>query len=87
MTMTLRVLIVDDEPLARERLRRLLAEIDNVKVVAEAQDGVQALRMIEALSPDLVLLDIQMPGLDGFGVLEALEPDSPGALPDETGGA
>jgi two-component system LytT family response regulator len=71
--MTLDVLVVDDEPPARERLCRLLAEIETVKVVGEARDGVQALEMIEALSPDLVLLDIQMPGLDGFGVIQALD--------------
>jgi DNA-binding LytR/AlgR family response regulator len=68
----MRTLIVDDEAPARERLRRLLADIDGVEVVGEAQSGIQAVEMIEASSPDLVLLDIQMPGLDGFGVIEAL---------------
>ena len=75
--MTLDVLVVDDEPPARERLCRLLAEIGTVKVVGEAGDGAQAVEMIEALSPDLVLLDIQMPGLDGFGVIQALEAPPP----------
>jgi two-component system LytT family response regulator len=75
--MPLRLLIVDDEPPARERLRRMLAEIGTVKVIGEAGDGAQAVEMIEALSPDLVLLDIQMPGLDGFGVIEALEEPPP----------
>jgi two-component system LytT family response regulator len=73
----MRVLIVDDEPPARERLRRMLTEIEAVEIVGEAENGAQAVTMIEALSPDLVLLDIQMPGLDGFGVLEALEDPPP----------
>ena len=71
--MTMRTLIVDDEAPARERLKRYLADLQCVEVIGEAGDGVQAVGMIEALSPELVLLDIQMPGLDGFGVLEALE--------------
>jgi two-component system LytT family response regulator len=73
----MRVLIVDDESPARERLRRMLAEIETAEIVGEAQDGVRAVEMIEALSPDLVLLDIQMPGLDGFGVIEALDAPPP----------
>ena len=71
--MLMRVLIVDDEPPARDRLRRMLAEMDTVEVVGEAEDGARAVEMIADLSPDLVLLDIQMPGLDGFEVIEALE--------------
>jgi DNA-binding LytR/AlgR family response regulator len=70
--MGMRTLIVDDEAPARERLKRYLAKVEGVEVIGEAQDGVQAVEMIEGLSPDLVLLDIQMPGLDGFGVVEAL---------------
>jgi DNA-binding LytR/AlgR family response regulator len=68
----MRVLIVDDERPARERLWRMLSEIEDLEIVGEAQDGSSAVEMIEALDPDLVLLDIQMPGLDGFGVIEAL---------------
>jgi DNA-binding LytR/AlgR family response regulator len=68
----MRALIVDDEAPARERLRRLLVEIEGIEVVGEAENGLQALQMIEHGSPDLVLLDVQMPGLDGFGVIEAL---------------
>jgi len=68
----MRTLIVDDEAPARERLKRYLATLGGVKVIGEAIDGLQAVEMIEAKSPDLVLLDIQMPGLDGFGVVEAL---------------
>ncbi len=73
----MRVLIVDDEPPARERLRRMLGEIEGVEIIGEAEDGVQAVQMIEDLSPDVVLLDIQMPGLDGFGVIEALADPPP----------
>jgi two-component system LytT family response regulator len=71
--MIMRTLIVDDEALARERLKRYLDTLEGVEVIGEAQDGVQAVEMIETQSPELVLLDIQMPGLDGFGVVEALE--------------
>jgi len=71
--MPMRTLIVDDEPPARERLSRLLSDIEGIKVIGEAEDGIQAVEMIERQKPDLVLLDIQMPGLDGFGVIEALE--------------
>lgn len=73
----MRVLIVDDETPARQRLKRFLAEIEGVVVIAEAGDGLQAVEMIERERPDLVLLDIQMPGLDGFGVLEALAQPPP----------
>jgi two-component system LytT family response regulator len=73
----MRVLIVDDEPPARERLKRLLADIEGVGLIGEAEDGVQAVEMIERERPDLVLLDIQMPGLDGFGVIEALADPPP----------
>ncbi len=71
--MKLRVLIVDDEPLARERLRMLLASEPEAEVVGEGADGEAAVAAIRSLHPDLVMLDIQMPGLDGFGVLRALE--------------
>jgi DNA-binding LytR/AlgR family response regulator len=69
----MRTLIVDDEAPARERLKRLLAGIEGIELVGEAADGTAAVEMIERERPDLVLLDIQMPGLDGFEVLEALE--------------
>ncbi len=71
--MKLRTLIVDDEAPARERLRRLLAGNELIELVGEARDGVEAVEMIEETSPHLVLLDIQMPVLDGFGVIEALQ--------------
>jgi len=69
----LRIVIVDDEPPARARLRRLLKAHDDVEVVAECGDGATAVQAIETASPDLVLLDVQMPELDGFEVLRALE--------------
>jgi two-component system, LytTR family, response regulator len=74
----LRTLIVDDEPLARGRLRQLLEEEPGVEIIGECEDGVEALEAIRAQRPDLVLLDVQMPELDGFGLLAALEP---GAMP------
>jgi len=62
----LRVLIVDDEPPARERLRSLLAEIADTEVAGEAVNGREALERTHALSPDVVLLDVRMPGMDGL---------------------
>jgi two-component system LytT family response regulator len=70
--MMLRVLIVDDEPPARAKLRMLLAGAGDIEVVGECGDGLSALRVVRERSPDLVFLDVQMPGLDGFGVLDAL---------------
>jgi two-component system, LytTR family, response regulator AlgR len=64
--MALKVLIVDDEPPARERLRSLLAEIGDVEVVGEAVTGEQGLQSAVELSPDVVLLDVRMPGMDGI---------------------
>jgi len=71
--MKLRTLIVDDETPARERLKRLLSQNDMVEIIGEAEDGIKAVETIEELNPDLVLLDIQMPGLDGFGVIKMLQ--------------
>jgi len=68
-----RVLIVDDEALARQRVRRLLQNEADVEVVGEAESGHDAVTMIRELQPDLVCLDVQMPGLDGFGVLGEIE--------------
>ena len=67
------IAIVDDEPPARARLKRLLADHADVRITAECGDGVSAVQTIEAAAPDLVLLDIQMPELDGFDVLQALD--------------
>lgn len=69
MAPNLRVLIVDDEPLARQVLAEELAEIPSVELVGEAGNGPSALRALEKLAPDLVLLDVQMPGMDGFEVV------------------
>ncbi|HEX6535677.1 MAG TPA: LytTR family DNA-binding domain-containing protein [Gemmatimonadaceae bacterium] len=69
----LRVFLVDDERPARARMRRLLGEMADVEVVGEAGSGREAVTAIASLRPDLVLLDVQMPGLDGFGVLAALD--------------
>jgi two-component system LytT family response regulator len=70
----LRVLIVDDERPARQKLRRLLADDAGVETVFEAPDGLRAVELIRSESPDIVLLDVEMPGVDGFGVVEALDP-------------
>src|SRR4051812_3020905 len=64
----LRTLVVDDEQLAREELCFLLGQLESLEVVAQAGNGIEALRVIEEQSPDLVLLDVQMPGLTGFEV-------------------
>ena len=68
---TLRTLIVDDEPLAIERMQVLCAEISDLTVVGTASDGESALRLAEKLSPDLLLLDMTMPGMDGLAVARA----------------
>jgi two-component system LytT family response regulator len=68
----LRVAIVDDEDLARERLRHLLRKEAEVEIVAECADGASAVAAIREHQPDVVLLDIQMPGMDGFDVIRAL---------------
>ena len=70
----LRVVVVDDERPARARLRRMLAAIPDVEVVDEAGSADDAVRAIRRAQPDLVFLDVQMPGTDGFGVVERLEP-------------
>ncbi|MEM1206211.1 MAG: LytTR family DNA-binding domain-containing protein [Acidobacteriota bacterium] len=72
MRVPARALVVDDEPLARQRLRSLLAGRDEVEWVGECRDGREAVRVLGELEPDLVFLDIQMPELDGFGVIEAV---------------
>ena len=70
--MTLRVVIADDESVARSRLRRLLSVHDDVTIAAEAADGRSAVDAIVRHRPDVVFLDIQMPELDGFEVLDEL---------------
>ena len=68
----IRTLVVDDEPMARERVLSLLQQEDDVEVVGECADGTQALAAIQHQAPDLVFLDVQMPGVDGFGIIEAI---------------
>lgn len=75
MAEPLRLLLVDDEPPARARLRRLLAALPDVQVLAEAGNGLQALALAEALHPDALLLDVQMPELGGLDVAASL-PDA-----------
>ena len=71
----LRALVVDDEPIARDHLRGLLEDRGDVQVVEECGDGRTAVERIRELGPDLVLLDVQMPELDGIGVVRAIGPD------------
>jgi two-component system LytT family response regulator len=71
---SVRVLIVDDEPIAREGVRVQLAKYPDVLIVAECNDGFEAVNAIEQLEPDVLFLDVQMPGMEGFEVLEAVEP-------------
>ena len=69
----MKALIIDDERLARLELRRLLAAHPEVEIAGEARSGTEALEMIADLAPDLIFLDIQMPGMTGFELLESLE--------------
>jgi two-component system LytT family response regulator len=78
--MTVRTIVVDDEPLARDWIRQHLRGDDQIELVAECDDGFKAVQAIDKLRPDLLLLDVQMPGLDGFGVLRALEEGPPPAV-------
>ena len=72
---SVRALIVDDEPLARERLRDMLKADSRVEIIGECAGGDEAIEAIQQLGPDLVFLDVEMPGKDGFAVLEALDAD------------
>ena len=75
--MSIRTLVVDDEEPARDRLRGLLTQIDDVEIVGEARDGSDAVQQIESARPDLVFLDIEMPGLTGMEVASSLAPPRP----------
>ena len=70
--MALTALIVDDEPLARQELSYLLQSAEGVEVLAQGSNGIEAVELIRAHKPDVVFLDVQMPGLDGFAVLKKL---------------
>jgi two-component system, LytTR family, response regulator len=73
----MKALVIDDERLARNELRRLLAVHTDIEIIGEAVDVEDALKKIEALKPELIFLDVQMPGADGFNLLEQLEPPMP----------
>ena len=72
MALALSAVIVDDEQLARDELAYLLKNTDDVNVVAQGKNGLKAVNLIKEHAPDLVFLDVQMPGLDGFGVIKKL---------------
>src|SRR5215469_3607719 len=74
-SMKIRTLVIDDMPLSRERTRRYLAEIDDVEIVGECGDGEQALAAIDSNRPDLLLLDVQMPGMTGLALLDRISID------------
>jgi two-component system, LytTR family, response regulator len=78
--MKIQALLVDDEPLARQRIRRLLKGEQDIEVAGECATGREAIRMIQDVSPDLVFLDIQMPEVSGFEVLQALGKVQPPAV-------
>lgn len=73
--MKLRALLIDDEPLARERLRFMLNRETEIEVIGEHPEGASALKEIPIVKPDVIFLDIHMPGMDGFELLEALAPE------------
>jgi DNA-binding LytR/AlgR family response regulator len=75
--MTVKTLIADDEASARSRLRKLLGAFPEISIVGEARDGIEAVSSIVEMRPDLVMLDVQMPGLDGFEVLRSLPAATP----------
>ena len=72
----LRVLVVDDEPLAREKIRGMAASDPEIRIIGECSNGAEAIEAIQNLRPDLILLDVQMPEVGGFAVLEALKDES-----------
>ena len=86
--MVVSAVVVDDEPLARRELHYLLGRVGDVNVVAEASNGIEAVEIIRNAAPDVVFLDVQMPGLDGFAVLkklmgaQALHPGADHPLPE-----
>src|SRR5450755_574703 len=80
--MPMTALIVDDERLAREELKYLLDSAGGVEVIAQGENGIEAVHLIHTHHPDVVFLDVQMPGLDGFAVIQKLlEKNSGGAMP------
>jgi two-component system LytT family response regulator len=69
----IRVLVVDDEPLAREKIRGIAADDPDIRIVGECSNGAEAIEAIQTIRPDLILLDVQMPEVGGFAVLDALK--------------
>lgn len=80
MTAGIRTLIVDDEPLTRERVRTLVNDSAGLVLVGEARNGLEALDVISRLDPDLIFIDVEMPELDGFGVIAELDVKNPPAV-------
>src|SRR5579862_7243677 len=76
----IRTIIVEDEPLGRERIRSLLSSDNEIEIVKECSNGREAVAAIAKLKPDLVFLDVQMPELNGFEVLESIELDEMPAI-------
>src|SRR5579862_7062158 len=83
--MSLSALIIDDEQLARDELKYLLDSVGGVDVVAQGSNGIEAVDLIEEHHPDLVFLDVQMPGLDGFAVIKRLKERSEQKARSKTG--
>src|ERR1700756_2394317 len=83
--MSLSALIIDDEQLARDELKYLLDSVGGVDVVAQGTNGIEAVDLIEEHHPDLVFLDVQMPGLDGFAVIKRLKERSEAKLRTHAG--
>ena len=71
----LRTILVDDEPLARRLIRSMLSDIEGVELIAECRNGREAIAAVHGLSPDLMILDVKMPGLTGFDVVRELQSD------------
>ena len=70
---TTRVVLADDHPIVRASIRRLLEKADDIEVVGEAGDGIETIRLVEELAPDVLLLDVEMPGMKGFEVARRLQ--------------
>jgi DNA-binding NarL/FixJ family response regulator len=73
----MKLFIVDDSEVLRDRLSEMASDIEGVKVVGEAENSIEALRSIDSAKPDVVILDLRMPGGDGIGALEALKKKKP----------
>ena len=72
----LRTLLVDDEPLALDLMRSIVGQIDDIEIIGECKNGREAIASVINLAPDLIFLDIQMPGVNGFEVVKSLQSDT-----------